>query len=98
MESALAAIPVPLVALELDEYHQPSGFLNVTSVSFVQPKNVPSPMLATPFPIVTLVRPVQFSNAEEPMLITLSGIVTLVRHLHLLNAPATMQTVPSLIS
>ena len=54
---------VPLVALELDEYHQPDIFLNVTLVKPVQPSNASEPMLVTLSGIVILVKPVQPRNA-----------------------------------
>lgn len=50
---------VILEKLLLVEYSQPTGFLNVALVKFVQKKNAHSPMLVTPLPIVTLVSSVQ---------------------------------------
>ena len=50
---------VPLVAVELDEYHQPLGFLNVTLVRLVQPLNAESPIDVTLLGISILVRLVQ---------------------------------------
>ena len=47
---------VPLVAVELEEYHHPFGFANVTLLRLVQPRNAHSPMLVTLLGIVTLVR------------------------------------------
>ena len=73
---------VPLVAVELNEYHQPFGFSNVTLVKLLQSENAPEPMLVTLSGIVMLVRPVQKPNASLLMLVTLLGIVMLVRLLH----------------
>ena len=58
---------VPLVAVELDEYHQPLGFSKVTLVKLLQPENAYLPMLVTLLGIVTLVKLLQYSNASEPM-------------------------------
>ena len=62
----------------------------VTDVRPLQPPNVPTPMLVTPLPIVTLVKLVQLENTEPKMLSTLFGIVTYVRPLQPRNVPYPM--------
>ena len=54
---------VPLVVVELEEYHQPFGFLKVTLVKEVQDANAYLSMLVTLLPITTLVKDLQPSNA-----------------------------------
>lgn len=54
---------VPLVADGDDEYHHPSGFLNVTFAKLLQSLNAPNPILVTLSGIVMLVSPVQPENA-----------------------------------
>ena len=50
----------------------------VMLVNLLQPRNVPLPMLITPWEIVTPVRPLQLENALSLIPVTLPGIVMLV--------------------
>ena len=59
MERSLLEIVVPLVAVELDERHQPFGFSKVTLVKLLQPENALSPMLVTLSGITMLVKLLQ---------------------------------------
>ena len=51
----------------------------VAATIFVHLEKARSPMLVTPFPMVTDVNPVQSRKASSPMLVTLSGMVTDVK-------------------
>ena len=76
-------ILVPLVAELLEERRQPFGFLNVTLVKQLHPKNAELPILVTEFPMVMLVKLLQAENALLPILVTESGITILVKLLDL---------------
>ena len=70
---------VPLIAVELELYHQPSVVSKVALANWEQPPNAHQPMLVTLSGMVMLVKPVQPSNAQEPMLVTLFPMVTPVK-------------------
>ena len=63
----------------------------------VQPENVDSPMLLTPFGMTMLVSELQSVNAAYPIFVMLSGIVMLSSKVHLANAYSRMDATGRLL-
>ena len=63
----------------------------VISDNMSQLEKTPSPILVTPFPMVTLVKFSHRSKAQSPMLITLSGMVMSVKEMHARKASSPIE-------
>ena len=85
-ERSVAVIDVPLVAEELEAYHQPSVFSNVTFESEVHILNASSPILVTLLGITIDFSDVHSRKARPPILVTELPIVTLVSEVQPMNA------------
>ena len=68
-------VPALLNTLLLDEKLFTSIAFQFISVKLVHPSKAETPMLITPFPMVTDIKPLQPSKARPPMLVTLLGMV-----------------------